>query len=262
MATAGNERGNNGVPWWAIIIILALLLVAVWWLTSDRRDGEQNLVGAIKVVEIKLTNLFNDKFSGLEDRVTDLEKPKPKPVRIATVHHHHDTFSVYTAKPKRSVVYKEKPQSNVVYVDNNVGIIGKIAAACAPLPIVSDGNGGFRCDQRFETQASVAPVSQTPSQYKNCHRNDRGELMCDLSNNWKWYAGIGCAVGYAITKTGLGCAYVGVGAGVGSAVGERAGGQTGSHVGGVIGGIPGGLLSPHATAAALSGAGGPANGAP
>ena len=263
MDTGAKERLNNGAPWWAIVIIILLLLFAVWWLQSNQQSGDEGLARAINGVSTKFDPLkkkvgdldvqvrklkteAQEKFDGVNRKLAALKKAKS-----VVAPHRHDTTASKDIPVNPKVDKIPKPEPNVVYVDN-AQMIDKIAAACAPLPIVSDGNGGFRCNQRNQSQNPVVPAQQlSVSDNKNCYRNDRGELMCKLSNNWKWYTAIGCGVGYAITKTGIGCAYVGVGAGLGSAVGEKVGGETGSHVGGVLGGVTGGLLLPH-EAAALS----------
>lgn len=107
-----------------------------------------------------------------------------------------------------------------------------VAEACAPLGIVSNGHGGWKC---LPEPVAAAPAQSSPMpQLYSLNEEKKPEYSIKQSAMW---AAIGCGVNLLVGGGGGDCLRGAVVSGAGDAIGQHFGGPNGGHVGGAVGTI-------------------------
>jgi uncharacterized membrane-anchored protein YhcB (DUF1043 family) len=222
-----SEKSKRKNLWWCFAIILLILgmLAGLGIFEYQKfRAKEDSLGQELSKVKDNLTECR------AKQTPTCKEEPKKLIKKARKVHRHA------APKPVAKVVVPKVEEKKYQIAAPLKPNATQMAAVCSPLPIISDGQGGWKCAQPIRVEVVKEDAKpQGPDVYYPAVYVGEEESSFPTAQHALGCAGVGALGGYIVEGNGRGAlrgAVVAVvGDLVGTAIGGRAGGDIGCGVG-------------------------------
>lgn len=220
--------------WWLVLIAILLFAGAAYW--------GWNIAQEQKAREQKQKNRSDELSKVLTAKDKDLQKAQTALLVCEGLRkgqalcgdnkkrkrHYH------TPKPSK-LTRTENPSPKMVSTKLTAE---QMVAACDPLPIVSDGHGGWKCVSLPPQQIAAAVKEVAPKEpdvYYPAVFEGEEESSLPTANHALGCAGVGALGGLAVEGNGRGAVRGALVAVVGDLIGTAVGGRTGGNIGCGIG---------------------------